>query len=369
MAWRLARSLEKLRAQINQAAPGRSKASDGTIGDLAHQQTKSDHNANKAGVVCGFDLTHDPKNGIDCNKILQALTAAKDGRVNYFIWNRGIYYRTNGFKREAYNGKNPHDKHMHTSVRNAGFQDAKYWDDAKEWDLGLVKAGLVERAIAAIVNYVTPAKPPALKVGSTGESVRELQKLLGVYADGDFGAFTEKAVRAFQKQAGLAVDGIAGPYTLEAIRKKVAPVDLFDRVMVWVFEDEGGVTISPDEPGGISVYGVSRTAYSEYRGRQFSIEEMKALTKDEARAFYRARFWNVIAADQPAPLRYAAFDWAINSGPKYVLEYLETAKTADALIDARLAYLKTRPNWKRYGKGWTNRLNSVRTRCNELENL
>jgi|HigsolmetaAR201D_1030396.scaffolds.fasta_scaffold15936_2 hypothetical protein len=49
MAWRLARSLEQLRRQIDAAYPGRSKASDGTIGDVAHSQRNSDHNPDAYG--------------------------------------------------------------------------------------------------------------------------------------------------------------------------------------------------------------------------------------------------------------------------------------------------------------------------------
>ena len=59
MAWRLARSLETLRAQINALSPNRSKASDGTIGDAAHSARTSDHNPDGGGVVRALDLTHD----------------------------------------------------------------------------------------------------------------------------------------------------------------------------------------------------------------------------------------------------------------------------------------------------------------------
>jgi hypothetical protein len=43
MAWRVARSLEVLLGQFNAACPGRSKASDGSIGDAAHATRDSDH--------------------------------------------------------------------------------------------------------------------------------------------------------------------------------------------------------------------------------------------------------------------------------------------------------------------------------------
>lgn len=50
-----------------------------------------------------------------------------------------------------------------------------------------------------------------LKRGSTGSAVKELQKKLGITADGIFGPATEAALIAWQKKNGLAADGIYGP--------------------------------------------------------------------------------------------------------------------------------------------------------------
>lgn len=53
--------------------------------------------------------------------------------------------------------------------------------------------------------------------GSVGDLVAEVQRKLGVAADGIFGPQTERAVRAFQARAGLASDGIVGPLTWSAL--------------------------------------------------------------------------------------------------------------------------------------------------------
>ena len=68
----------------------------------------------------------------------------------------------------------------------------------------------------------TPVKKEfkPFKLGSKGDSVKKVQELLGIKADGDFGAGTEKAVKSFQKKIGIPVTGIVDAATLKALRGK-----------------------------------------------------------------------------------------------------------------------------------------------------
>ncbi len=123
--------------------PKRKRASDGMIGDAAHQARKSDHNEGNA-----FDLTHDPANGVDCEKLSKDVVW--DGRVTYVIWNKKIcftdkipsrsmaadedctshrrYAEPNQEKVwENYHGPNPHTKHMHVSIRADSRDDLSPW--------------------------------------------------------------------------------------------------------------------------------------------------------------------------------------------------------------------------------------------------
>lgn len=54
---------------------------------------------------------------------------------------------------------------------------------------------------------------PVLRIGSEGEAVKTLQKLLGVKDDGKFGAITQAAVLSFQSSHAILADGIVGPVT------------------------------------------------------------------------------------------------------------------------------------------------------------
>ena len=55
------------------------------------------------------------------------------------------------------------------------------------------------------------------KVGSRGSAVKEIQKALGLPADGIFGQQTKSSVIIFQKSNGLGADGIVGQKTWEIL--------------------------------------------------------------------------------------------------------------------------------------------------------
>jgi hypothetical protein len=134
MAWRVAKSLDQLLRQLNEAFPKRSKVSDGSIGDAAHASRTSDHNPwYGPGIVTARDFTHDPANGLDCQKLADALVKARDPRIKYIIWNRRIIDSragSNPWKWMPYNGTNPHTKHLHLSV-----MDNSSCDSTAAWAL------------------------------------------------------------------------------------------------------------------------------------------------------------------------------------------------------------------------------------------
>lgn len=140
--WRVAKSLLTLRDEVNQAAPERSKESDGTIGDAAHCQRQSDHNPwvrdGSIGVVTALDITHDPSHGCDANNIAESIHENRDDRVKYIIWNRRIANSSPIGNNPAwvwrqYNGSNPHTQHIHISVKS----DKPNYDSTVEWQVEL----------------------------------------------------------------------------------------------------------------------------------------------------------------------------------------------------------------------------------------
>lgn len=131
MGWRVARSLEVLRDQINAAYPQRNKASDGTIGDAAHAASVSDHNPDAGAVVRALDITHDPAHGCDIDRLTDALAASRDPRISYLIANRLITGPEYGWAWTTYYGDDPHANHFHLSVVADGRAD-----DTRPWSIG-----------------------------------------------------------------------------------------------------------------------------------------------------------------------------------------------------------------------------------------
>ena len=56
-----------------------------------------------------------------------------------------------------------------------------------------------------------------LRKGQKGDSIKILQRALGLIDDGVFGQLTEEAVRSFQRSKGLFPDGIVGQKTWDAL--------------------------------------------------------------------------------------------------------------------------------------------------------
>lgn len=121
----------QLRAEFNEVAPTRDKASDGWIGDTAHQQEISDHNDDEVGDVPIHDAdTKHEVHAIDVDDDLRApdLTmetvvqflvgrcrTGAETRLRYVIYSRRIWRASNGWRQEAYTGPSPHTEHAHFS--------------------------------------------------------------------------------------------------------------------------------------------------------------------------------------------------------------------------------------------------------------
>jgi hypothetical protein len=131
-SWELIPCLKVLFAEFDRIAPSRDHASDGSIGDSAHQAEVSDHNADEVGSVPIHDADDDNEvHAIDVDDnlnesdltmekavqfILGRCRSGVEGRLRYIIYNRRIWRASNSWQQETYTGSSPHTEHAHFSA-------------------------------------------------------------------------------------------------------------------------------------------------------------------------------------------------------------------------------------------------------------
>jgi lysozyme family protein len=94
----------------------------------------------------------------------------------------------------------------------------------------------------------------------------------------------------------------------------------FDRVM----QSEGGYVWDKDDAGGETNLGVTAGAWAAYLGRPIEPGEMKALTKDTVKPFYKQMYWDKVKGDDlPAGVDYVVFDFAVNAGVARAAKFLQ----------------------------------------------
>lgn len=129
--WILIAAGKSLFAAFDAVAPDRDHASDGSIGDTAHQHEVSDHNPDETGSVPIHDADHiNEVHAIDVDNtlneagltmedviqfILNRVRAGAEKRLRYMIYNRRIWEASNGWRQRAYTGASPHTEHAHFS--------------------------------------------------------------------------------------------------------------------------------------------------------------------------------------------------------------------------------------------------------------
>ena len=161
----------------------------------------------------------------------------------------------------------------------------------------------------------------------------------------------------------------------------------FGRALALVLKSEGGWSDNPADPGGATMKGVTLANFRRYVKADATKADLRAITNDQVATIYRRFYWDAVAgAELPGGVDYAVFDFAVNSGPGRAAKYLQAAVGAAQdgrigpatlsavgarpsgaviadLCDARLAFLRRLPTWPVFGKGWSDRVRSVRSQA------
>jgi len=148
--------------------------------------------------------------------------------------------------------------------------------------------------------------------------------------------------------------------------------EAFDRLMV----NEGGYVNHPNDPGGETMYGVTKrvAVANGYYG------DMRHLSKSFAKKVAKKSYWDAAHCDEYDPVVAAqVFDAAYNHGPRNAIKFLQRAAGVNddgivgpitianvnrlspnsvvlKFLATRLRFFTDLRTWDTFGKGWSRRI-------------
>jgi lysozyme family protein len=167
----------------------------------------------------------------------------------------------------------------------------------------------------------------------------------------------------------------------------------FDACLAFVLREEGGYSDDPLDPGGATNFGITLNELSAWRHTAVLKQDVQNMTQDEAKAIYRANYWNVIQGDTlPAGVELTVFDAGVNIGTPRAARFLQqivnvtvdghigpqtvaatAAMPADHVIDqftaTRTTFYQSLSTFSHFGAGWLARTNRARVLAYQLAGL
>lgn len=151
----------------------------------------------------------------------------------------------------------------------------------------------------------------------------------------------------------------------------------FDKAVDFVLEQENGYSMDTQDPGGETMWGISKRAYPEI--------DIVHLTREAAAAIYKRDYWDKCRCDElPSWAAILVFDAAVNQGTDQSIRQLQAALNVhvdgiigpQTILSAHVAYPSlaaeiaarrmfrygNNDNFARFGLGWSRRL----MRCYKL---
>ena len=140
--------------------------------------------------------------------------------------------------------------------------------------------------------------------------------------------------------------------------------ETFDDALKFVLDHEGYVSNNPKDPGGLTVFGLSKRAFGS------DVDKMAKMSKDDAKVFasaiYRTHYWDALGLNEyHFPLDIVLFDTAVNQCINKARTLL-TLASGDVFkfIVLRIKHynhLGVLPKYKVFLKGWLNRVRDLCT--------
>src|SRR5690348_18419167 len=107
----------------------------------------------------------------------------------------------------------------------------------------------------------------------------------------------------------------------------------WDQCLDFIFDKEGGYSDDPLDPGGATNLGITLNELSQWRHDAVTKQDVKALTRQEAAAIYRANYWNVVRGDElPAGIDLMVFDAGVNIGTPRSARFLQQIRSEERRV-------------------------------------
>ncbi len=176
----------------------------------------------------------------------------------------------------------------------------------------------------------------------------------------------------------------------------------FRRLHAFIKEAEGGFANHADDPGGPTNLGITIETLKGWRGTDVTIDDVKALTQEEADEIFRTNYYmGCRCAEMPIQVAMVVYNSAVMSGPEKAVRFLQeafnrmgmtirdganpaaepvplkvdgdmgpntlaaanqtdSAALSSAYLDVYSDYLRGLSNFSTFGRGWTNRIGKLR---------
>ena len=146
----------------------------------------------------------------------------------------------------------------------------------------------------------------------------------------------------------------------------------------------------PDGREGSTMLGVTQYNWENWIGHEVTQEQMKKLTPEDVKPFYKKKFWDVCRCDDmPSGIDYLVFDFAVNAGCGGSAKILQkavgvtpdggigpmTLAAVNAISEAELiekfseakeAFYRSLDNFPVYGNGWLSRVAQVKVKASAM---
>jgi len=140
--------------------------------------------------------------------------------------------------------------------------------------------------------------------------------------------------------------------------------ETFEKALQFVLKWEGGYSNNPNDPGGLTIYGISKRSYPNEVAKMNELwkQGKKQEALNIAKKIYRKNYWDKIKGDDlPFPLDFVAFDTAVNMGVGACQQLLSQANGdwKQLLFLRLLRYIRlatVNPKLAVFLQGWANRV-------------